>query len=160
DVDLLLVQLVHHRTHPLPHRPNARALRADIRIVADNRDLAAMTGLSCHGFDLDRPISDLRYLELEQLLNQPWMGPRDDHLRAAEFLAHRDHIDTDPSSVRVKLTWHLFGQRHDGLDLAKINEHGTAVTALLYDSGDDVALDPGEMAVLLLVFGISQPLHD
>ena len=102
--------------------------------------LLRWTGLTGHGLDLDRPVGQLRHLELEELLHQSGVSAGDDDLRAADFLAHRDDIDPDPSSVRVALAGHLFGQRHDGLDLAEVNQHGAAVTALLHDSGDDVTL--------------------
>src|SRR5215207_5423333 len=88
DVDLLLVQLVHDRAYPLSHRPDAGALRADIWVVADDRDLAAMTGLARHRLDLHRPVGDLRNFELEQLLDQSRMSPRNDDLRAPQFLAN------------------------------------------------------------------------
>ena len=48
----------------------------------------------------------------------------------------------------VALTGHLLAQRHDGFDLAEIDPHGAAITALLHDPGDDVALDPREVTVL------------
>jgi hypothetical protein len=62
--------------------------------------------------------------------------------------------------VRVALTRNLLAQRHDRLDLAQIDQHRTAVAALLHHAGDNVAFDTGEVSILLLVFGIAKPLHD
>ena len=62
--------------------------------------------------------------------------------------------------MRIALPRHLLGQRHDRLDLAQVDQHRTRVAALLDHAGDDVALHAGEVAVLLLVLDVPQPLHD
>src|SRR4029453_19471015 len=111
---------MHHRPHPLTHGPNAGTLRTDCGIMARDRDLAAVTSLACHSFDLNCAVRDLGNLELEELLDQSWMGSGNDDLGAAKFLAHRNHIDPDPGSVRVALSGNLLATRPDRRHLSEL----------------------------------------
>ncbi len=70
DVDLLAVQLAHHRAHPLAHRPDAGALGVHAGHRRADGDLGAVTGLTRDRGDLHGAVGDLRHLQREQLLHQ------------------------------------------------------------------------------------------
>ena len=151
---------MHHRSHALPHWADAGALGVHFRVVRMHRNLAAVTSFAGNLLDLDDALFDLGHLKSEELLDQVRMGSADDHLRPAQFLADRDHVDPQPLAVPVILAGRLLGQRHERFYLTEIDPNGTGVSILLDDTGQDVALGRLEAAELLLVFVLTQPLED
>src|SRR4029453_14750200 len=166
-------------------RPDARAHRVDRRLVGRDRDLRAVPRLSGHGLDLDDPLGDLGHPELEQLLEQPRVGPRDDDLWPLGALAHLGDVALEPFAVAVGLAGHLLGLREERFDLARIEpsvttppprvcgrarrppglrgerfdlaeiEQRVPTLRLLDDAGHDVALAAGELLVRHLAFGVT-----
>ena len=82
DVDLLAAQLGDDHAHARAARADAGADRVDAVGVGDDRDLRAVAGLAGHVDDLDEAVGDLRHLELEELLDELGVAPRDDDRRA------------------------------------------------------------------------------
>ena len=126
-----------------------------------DRDLGAVAGLTGDRGDLDGAVGDLGHLEREELLHQVGVGARERDLRPAHPLAHRHHQALDPLTVLVALPRHPLAERQQRLELAEVDHHVVGVAALLDDTGDQVALLAGELAVPDVVLGVAQPLqHD
>jgi hypothetical protein len=125
-------------------------------------------GLAGDGDDLHRALGDLGHLEREELAHQVGMGARQPDLGLPDAAGHPEHVATQPIAVVVLLAGNLFGRRDDALGelgLAAHPQHHLAqrvgAGVLLDDTGDDVALTRGELAVDLLVLGVAEPLqHD
>jgi hypothetical protein len=81
DVDLLAAQLGDDHAHSGAARPHAGADRVDAVRMRDDRDLRAPARLPGHTGDLDQLVGDLRHLQLEELLDQLGVAPRDDDAR-------------------------------------------------------------------------------
>ncbi len=143
-----------------PIGPMQAPLALSPRTVGAHGQLGAVAGLAGDRRDLDAAVGDLGHLEREQPLDQAGVGARQQHLRPAHALAHADHHALDPRAVLVALPRHPLGRRQPRLDPAEVDQHVVGVAALLDDPGDDVALLAGELAELLLVLGVAQPLQD
>ena len=81
--------------------------------------------------------------------------------------ADADDVATQPVAVFVTLAGHLFGGRDDALGALRLAAHphhdeaaGVGAAVALDDTADDLALAGGELAVVLLVLGVAQPLQD
>ena len=61
---------------------NASTDRINVLVVRNNGDLGAVACLTSDGLNLDDAGMDLRYLELEQSLNQTRVGAGNDDLHA------------------------------------------------------------------------------
>ena len=152
---------MHDGAYSLPHRADARALGRDILVVGHDGDLGAVSRLTGDGLDLHHTLFDLGHLHGEEPTHQIRVGTRDDHLGTTHLLAHRHDEDSQPASVAVVLARHLLIGRHDGLEPSQIHSDGAGVAVGLLDhTSDDVALHGGELAVLVLVLGLTQPLED
>ncbi len=80
-------------------------------------------------------------------------------LRPAQPLLDLVDVRLEALTVRVLLLGHPLGCDEDRLDAAQV-ERDVAGPALLDDAGDDVADAAGELAVLRLVLGVADALHD
>src|SRR6266536_5608038 len=163
NVDLLAVQLAHHRTDPLAHRPDAGALGVHPGLGGPYRDLRPVTGFPRDRGDLHGAIGDLRDLEREQLLHQRRVGPGQADLRAAEALHHVYDHALDPHAVLVDLAGYLLGGGQDGLHLAQVDGDDALLGARLvrlYHPGDQVTVPAGVLPEVHLVGGLPQPLQD
>src|SRR5690348_16983022 len=95
------------------------------------------------------------------------MGARQGDQRFAGTAADADDVAPQPVAVGVALAGHLFGGRDDSLGTLRLaadpHDHqpaGIGAGVTLDDSADDVALASGELAVVLLVLGVTQALQD
>ena len=128
--------------------------------MRDDRDLRAVAGLAGDVGDLDEAVGDLGHLELEELLDELGIAPRDDDRGALR--RGRDLLDDglDALGVVVALAVDLLGLRQQRLDaLADLHERVAAV-GLLHDAGDQLA---DAVAVLLehhVALGLADALQD
>ena len=88
------------------------------------------------------------------------MRTRHDHLRAPQLAPDGDHVDLDAFAVRILLPRHLLRLGHDGFERTEIDPNGAGVTIGLDDTGQDVSLRPGEMAVFLVILRLPNSLED
>ena len=130
-------------------------------------DLGAVAGLAGDRDDLDGAVGDLRHLQREQLAHQVRMRARQRDQRLAGAAGDADDVAAQPVAVLVALTGHLLGGRDDALGSLGLAAHpdddeaaGVGASVALDDAADDVALAGRELAVVLLVLGIAQPLQD
>src|SRR5581483_12417372 len=160
DVDLIAAQL-------RDDHPHARAARADAgpdRIYALgvrlDRDLRAVARLAGDAADLDEPVGNLRDLELEERLDQLWVAPREDDLRALRSRAHLGDHGLDPRALLVALAVDLLGSRQQRLDLAEIDEDVVAVAGLLDDARHDLGHAVDVLVVHHPALLLTDPLQD
>ena len=160
DVDLLAAQLGDDHPHARAARADAGADRVDAVGVGDHGDLRAVARLARDVGDFHEAVCDLGDLQLEQLLDQLGVAPRDDDRgtlgRGRDLLDH----GLDPLRVVVALAVDLLGLRQQRLDaLAQLHERVAGVR-LLHDAGDQLA---HAVAVLLehhVALGLADALQD
>src|SRR5680860_318464 len=160
DVDLLAVKLVHDGAHPLPHRPDAGALRVNARDCRADCDFRAMAGLARDGTDHDRAVGDLGHLEREKLLDQVGVRSGKHYLRPADALADADHDALDPCSVLVALARDPLSGGKQRFEPTEVDHHVLRVPPLLDDSRDDVTLGSRELTELSLILSVAEPLKN
>ena len=88
DVDLLALQLGHHRLHARAAHADAGADRVDRAVVGDHRHLGAAARIAGDGADLDHAVIDLRHFLGEQLGHEAAVGAAEHDLRALGLAAH------------------------------------------------------------------------
>ena len=95
------------------------------------------------------------------------MGARQRDQRLAGAATDADDVTAQPVAVFVALPRHLLGGRDDTLGSLGLAAHsdddqaaGVGASIALDDAADDVAFAGRELAVVLLVLGIAQPLQD
>ena len=116
---------------------DAGADRINVLVVRGNGDLGAVACLTCDGLDLDHAGMDLRYLELEQALDQTRMGAGNDDLHAARAAANLDEVNLDVLTLDERLAADLLRSRKDGLALlAAGNNVQISAAAARVDAGD------------------------
>ena len=160
DVDLLAAQLRDDHPHARASRADARADRVDALRVRLDGDLRAIARLARDAADLDEPVGDLGYLELEQRLDQLRVAARQDHLRALRARAHLGDHGLDPRALLVALAVDLLRARQQRLDLAEVDEHVVAVARLLHDPRHDLALTVDVLVVHHRALGLADALLD
>src|SRR3954469_24904312 len=146
DVDLLAAQLGDDHAHARATRAHAGTDRVHTVGVGDDGDLRAVAGLARDVGDLDQAVGDLGDLELEELLDELGIAPRDDDRRALG--RGRDLLDDrlDALGVVVALAVDLLGLGQQRLDALAQLDQRVARVGLLDDAGDELA---DAVAVLL-----------
>ena len=107
--------------------------------------------------DLDDAVGDLRYLELEQPLDQAGVGAADHDLGALRGAAHLDDVGLRAVTRLRAFERNLLGLREQRLDAPEVEQRVTGV-GLLDDAGDDVALAVGVLLELAVAFHLADPL--
>src|SRR5262249_51386493 len=120
-------------------RADACADRVDALRVRLDRDLRAIARLAGDAADVDETVGDLRYLELEQRLDELGIAAREDDLRPLRPAPHLGDDRLDARALLVTLTVDLLRARQQRLDLAEVDEDVVAVAGLLHDAGHDLA---------------------
>ncbi len=160
DVDLLAAQAVGDVGDAARLRPEARADRVDFGTMRAHGDLRTAAGFACDRHDLDDAVRDLRNVHLEQALNEPLGGARENDLRALRRLANVEYVRAHEIVDAERLARNLLVDRHDGFVAAfEHNEH-VALLVALHRSGHQVV----ELARVLIedgvALGLADALHD
>src|SRR5215212_5852185 len=126
-----------------------------------------MTGLAGNRDDLDGTVGDFGYLQREQLADQVGMGARQRDQRLAGSAGNADDVAAQPVAVLVALTGNLLCGGNDTLGSFGLASHpdddqaaGVRTGVTLNDACGDVTLASRELAVVLLVLRVAQPLQD
>ena len=159
DVDLLALQLVHHRLHARAAHADAGADRIDRGIARDHGDLGARSGIAGDRLDLDDAVIDFRHFLREQLGRELRMRARQEDLRAARLAPHVVDIGADAVAVAEDFARQQFVAPHDRLAAAEI-DHDVAVFDALDDAVDDVADAILVFGILPVALGLAHLLHD
>src|SRR5918994_703841 len=161
DVDLLSAELRHDHADTRAARADAGPDRVDTLGVGDDGDLRAVAGLTGDAADLHQTVRDLRYLELEERLDELGIPARQDHLRALRPGPDLGDDGLDARALLVALAVHLLRARQQRFDLAEVDEDVVAVAGLLDDAGDDLAHAVDVLVVHHRALGlVDQPLLD
>src|SRR5262249_38250656 len=142
-------------------------LGVETRHPRGDGDLRPVAGFARHGDDLDGAFGDLRNLQREKFAHQVWVGPRQGDQGLAGAAGDADDVAPQPVAVFVPLTGYLLGGGHDAVGSLGRAAHsdddettGVRARGALNDARDDIALPRRELAVVLLVLRIAQPLQD
>src|SRR5690606_20295146 len=122
------------------HRADARALGVEARHARADRHLGAVPRLAGDGRDLHGAVGDLRDLELEELAHQVGVRTAQRDLGALHSTADLDDVGAQTLAVHVLLRRHLLVRRQHGLRAPDVDQDHARVTALLDDTGKDLAL--------------------
>src|SRR5690606_9691029 len=159
DVDLLAPQFVDDLANAGAASADGGTLGVDIGVVGHDGDLRAVTGLPGDGHDLDRPIRQLRHLQLQKTADQVGMAAGDDDLGALGVTPHLDDQCLDPVASLEPLVGDPLGSGHDRLGITEI-EDGKPIVDLLDDPGDQVPFATLVEVEHLLPLDLPQALLD
>jgi len=138
---------------------HAGAHRLDHRVGGVDRHLGAVAGLPGDRLDLHDALADLRDFELKQALDEPLMGPGDQHLRPAAELGDLQHVDLQAVIDVVLLAGHLLALLQQRLCAAQL-DIDLAVVHPLHDGGEDFIFLFDELVVDHAALGFADVLHD
>src|SRR5690606_9227874 len=159
DVDLLTLQLLHHRLVAATLHADARADWVDARIATDHADLGATARIAGGGLDLDDAVVNFGHFLGEQLLHELRVRTAQENLRSAvitlDLHDQRPHAFTDTSG----LARDLLVTADDAFGPAEIDDHVTELDRLDHP-GDDLAGAVLEFLVLTLALGVADLLED
>ena len=159
DVDLLALQLGHHRLHARTAHTDAGSDRVDRTVVGQHRHLGARARITGGGADLDDAVVHLRHFLGEQLGHETRMGSGQHDLRAFGFAPHVIDVRTDAVAHVELFTRDRLIATHDALAAAQINDDIAVFDALdraVDDLGDAIL----ELFVLALALGLADLMHD
>ena len=159
DVDLLALQLLHHRLDAAAAHADAGADRVDRAVVGEHGDLGAAARVASDGLDLDDVVVDLRHFLGEQLGHELRMAARQEDLRAARLLADVEDVGAHPvvdaqalARNRLVAADHAFGALQVDGDVAVVDP--------LDHAGHDLADPVLEFLVLALALALAHALGD
>src|SRR5207249_2999880 len=138
DVDLLTAKLSNDRLHTRALHAHAGADGVDILFARRDGDLRTFTGFTRDALDLHSPVVDLGNFRLEQVLNQCWVGARNDDLRPLRCLFNLDDDHADTIANRKVLELRLLAPRQFSFSLAEL-DNNVAVFETLHDAVHDFA---------------------
>ena len=159
DVDLLALQLLHHRLDAAAAHADAGADRVDAAVIRHDRDLGAAAGVARDRADFDDVVVDFRHFLREQLRHEFRMGAAEENLRAALFFAHVEDDGADAvagaeglARQQLVAAQHRFAAAEIDSDIAKLDA--------LHQTVDDLGLAVLELVELALALGLAHLLHD
>src|SRR2546423_1869900 len=158
DVHLLVVQFANDVLYPRAAHADASADRIHFFIRARHRNLGSVTGFARNAADLDGAVVDLAHLELEQTPDEIRMAARDDDLRAADAVLHRDNIGAYPIPHVVILDDDTLALRHDRLEFSEIENHVGPIEPA-YGPADDLAGAVLELLINHFLLDLPNALH-
>ena len=117
---------------------HAGADGVDILFARRDGDLRTFTGFTRDALDLHSPVVNLGNFRLEQVLNQCWVGARNDDLRPLRCLFNLDDDHADTIANRKVLELRLLAPRQFSFSLAEL-DNNVAVFETLHDAVHDFA---------------------
>jgi hypothetical protein len=159
DVDLLALELVHHRLHARTAHADAGADRIDRGIPRHHRDLGPRSGIARDRLHLNDAVVDFRHFLREQLGHELRVGARQENLRPALLAANVVDVGADTVAVAEHFARQHLVAPHDRFAAAEVDDD-VAVFDPLDDAVDDVADAVLVFLVLPVAFGLAHLLHD